>query len=179
MMRSTVVAVILLLFAFGQGPAMAASMEWDTRITCRVDETRALIYQNQYRGDKKAVKIESYFSDWIFNDDNYSKDSTIEFDWTAWTPDGPSLKITADDTHHHSIRLLSRTKDSLIAVSSSSDSMTAVGWLFSLNFRHETVIATQVQTNIGGSKGKVVIYSCDFNNKFRQIKTTEPKDSLG
>ena len=179
MMRSTVFAATLLLFAFGQGPAMAASMEWDMRITCRVDETRALTNQNQYQGDKKAVKIESYFSDWIFNDDNYPKDSTIEFDWTAWTPDGPSLKITDSDTVHNSIRLMSRTKDSLIAVTSASDPLTAESWLFTLNFRHEAVIATQIQTNIGGMKGKVLVYTCDFNNKNHQIKSPEPKDSLG
>ena len=179
MMRSTVVAAILLLFAFGQGPAMAASLEWDTRVTCRVDETRALIYQDQYRGDKKAVKIYSYFSDWLFNDDNYSKDTSIEFDWTAWTPDGPSLKITDSDTVHNSIRLISRTKDSLIAVTSASDSLTAESWLFTLNFHHEAVIATQIQTNIGGMKGKVLVYTCDFSNKNRQIKAPEPKDSVG
>lgn len=179
MIRSAILAAIFLCFTTGQNTAIAASMEWDTRITCRVDETSALINRNQYRGDKKVVKIESYFSDWLFNDDNYSKDSSIVFEWTAWTPDGPSLKITADDTHHHSIRLLSRTKDSLIAVSSSSDPMTAVGWLFSLNFRQEAVIATQIQTNIGGMKGKVLVYACDFNDKNRQIKAPEPKDSIG
>lgn len=179
MMRSMIVAAILLFFTAGQGPAMAASLEFDMRITCRVDETRALTNQSQYRGGKKAEKINSWFSDWLFNDDNYSKNSAIEFDWTPWTPDGPSLKITDSDTVHNSIRLLSRTKDSLIAVTSASDTLTAESWLFTLNFRHEAVIATQIQTNIGGVKGKVVAYACDFSNKNRQIKAPEPTDGVG
>lgn len=185
MIRLMIVAAILLLFTAGRGPAIAASMEWDTRITCRVDETSSLTKQNKYQGDKKVAKIRSYFSDWLFNDDNYSQHSSIEFEWTAWTPDGPSLKITDSDTVHNSIRLLSRTKDSLIVVTSASDSLTAESWLFTLNFRHEAVIATQIQTNIGGVKGKVLVYICDFNDKHRQIKAPEPpeppepKDSVG
>ena len=179
MIRSAILAAIFLCFTTGQNTAIAASMEWDMRITCRVDETSALINRNQYRGDKKVVKIESYFSDWLFNDDNYSKNTSIVFDWTAWTPDGPSLKITDSDTVHNSIRLMSRTKYSLIAVTSASDSMTAESWLFTLNFRHEAVIATQIQTNIGGMKGKALVYACDFNDKNRQIKAPEPKDSIG
>ena len=70
MIRSAILAAIFLCFTTGQNTAIAASMEWDTRITCRVDETSALTSRNQYRGDKKVVKIESYFSDWLFNDDN-------------------------------------------------------------------------------------------------------------
>ena len=177
MIRSMIFAAALLLFT--AGPAMAASLEWGMRITCQLGESRALTNQDQYRGDRKAVQIESYFSDWIFNDDNYPKDATVEFDWTPWTINGPSLKIYDSNTVHNSIRVLSRTKDSLIVSTSASDPMTAESWLFSLNFRQEAVIATQIQTNVGGVKGKVLVYACDFNNKNRQIKTLEPKDSVG
>ena len=182
MMRSTGFAAILLLFAFAQGPAAAANLEFGMRIKCRADEFRALTNQDIYRGDKgdkKVVKIESWFSDWLFDDDNYSQDSVIEFDWTPWTPAGPSLKIFDNDTVHNSIRLLSRTKDSLIVSTSASDPLTAESWLFSLNFRLEAVVATQIQTNVGGVKGKVITYTCDFSNKNRQIKAPEPKDSVG
>ena len=71
---------------------------------------------------------------------------------------------------------MSRTKDSLIAVTSASDPMTAEGWLFTLNFRQEAVIGTQIQTNVGGVKGKVIVYDCVFNDKSPAIEAPEPKD---
>lgn len=179
MMRTMIVAAVFPLFISVHGPIMAANLEFDMQIKCRVDESRSLTNQKQYHGAKKAMRIQSWFSHWLFNDDNYSKNSAIEFNWTPWTPNGPSLKIAADNTVHNSIRLLPRTKDSLIAVTSASDTLTAEGWLFSLNFRHEAVIATQIQTNIGGVKGKVVVYACEFINKNRQIEAPEPKDSVG
>lgn len=185
MMRSSIVAAILLFFTAGQGPAMAASLEFGMRITCRPDDSRSLTNTDSYKGDKKALKIESWFSEWLFNDDNYSKTTTVRFDWTPWTVNGPSLKIMADDAPHNSIRIMSRTKDSLIAVTSASDPMTAEGWLFSLNFRQEAVIGTQIQTNVGGVKGKVIVYDCVFNDKSPAIKApvpedkTEPKEGVG
>ena len=83
---------------------------------------------------------------------------------------------------------MSRTKDSLIVVTSASDPMTAEAWLFSLNFRHEVVIGTQIQTNVGGVKGKVFVYDCAFNDKSPVIKVPdqpqptkppEEKDDIG
>jgi hypothetical protein len=130
MMRTMIVAAVFPLFISVHGPIMAANLEFDMQIKCRVDESRSLTNQKQYHGAKKAMRIQSWFSHWLFNDDNYSKNSAIEFNWTPWTPNGPSLKIAADNTVHNSIRLLSRTKDSLIAVTSASDTLTAEGWLF-------------------------------------------------
>ena len=185
MMRATVFAATLLFFAAGQGPAAAANLEFGMRITCQPDESRSLTNADSYKGDKKALKIESWFSKCLFNDDNYPKTTTVRFDWTPWTINGPSLKIMADDAPHNSIRIMSRTKDSLIVSTSASDPLTAESWLFSLNFRHEAVVATQIQTNVGGVKGKVIVYNCSFTdkspavNKPEQPVPSEEKDDIG
>ena len=118
MMRSTVFAAILLFITTGQSPAEAASLEFGILITCHPEESRSLTNSDTYKGDKKALKIGSWFSKWLFNDDNYPKTTTVRFDWTPWTINGPSLKIQADDAPHNSIRIMSRTKDSLIVSTS-------------------------------------------------------------
>lgn len=96
------------------------------------------------------------------------------------------LKILADDAPHNSIRIMSRTKDSLIVSTSASDPLTAESWLFTLNFRQEVVVATQIQTNVGGVKGKVIVYSCSFDDKSPAVKkpdqpipSEEKKDGIG
>ena len=170
-MKHLPMCMATLLFITGvQGPAGAADLEFGADIICIENEFRSLTNQDAYTGDKKAIKINSWFSDWLFNDDNYAKNATVTFDWTPWTVNGPVLKIMADDRSHNLTRLMSRTKDSLIAVTSASDPLTAESWLFSLNFPQEAVIATQVQTNVGGMKGKVIVYDCSFNDKSPAVK---------
>ena len=177
MLRFNLVAASALLVIGWQGAARAADLEYGAVIVCNANESRSLTNADTYKGDKKALKINSWFSNWLFNDDNYSKTTTVRFDWTPWTINGPSLKIMSDDAPHNSIRIMSRTKDSLIAVTSASDPMTAEGWLFTLNFRQEAVIGTQIQTNVGGVKGKVIVYDCVFNDKSPAIKAPEPEDT--
>ena len=58
--------------------------------------------------------------------------------------------------------MISRTGDSVIAVTSASDRLIAESWLITLNFAREEVMATRVQTNIAGVKGQVLRYDCTF-----------------
>ncbi|MFP6730026.1 MAG: hypothetical protein VCD50_07670 [Alphaproteobacteria bacterium] len=80
---------------------------------------------------------------------------------------------------------MSRTKDSVIVSTSASDPLTAESWLFSLNFRQEVVVATQIQTNVGGVKGKVIVYNCTFKDKSPAVEKpdqsvpSEQKDDIG
>lgn len=180
------VAVVIAFSAMSWlGPAHAANLEFGAEIICSAGDMRSLTATDTYKGDQKALKIDSWFSEWLFNDDNYPKTTKVQFDWTPWTINGPSLKISADDAPHNSIRIMSRTKDSLIVSTSASDPMTAESWLFTINFRQEVVIGTQIQTNVGGAKGKVIVYDCVFNDKRptvikpRQPVPSEENDDIG
>ena len=52
----------------------------------------------------------------------------------------------------------------MIVVSSASNPFSTESWTFVLNFKVETMIATRVQSNVGGVKGEVITYDCVFEN---------------
>ena len=62
------------------------------------------------------------------------------------------------------IKIRSRTNSSLIVVSSASNPFSNESWTFAFNFKVETVIATRVQSNVGGVKGEVITYNCRFES---------------
>lgn len=151
------------LLAMGWPVAGQAAMT-DVRmlIECRFDESVTLTSIAPYEGDAKATKINSWFGEMVLAKDNQSAGSTLTLHWNPSASGGPVLEISADNTVHNQVRLISRTDDSVIVVTSASDHLTAESWLITLNFAREAVIATRVQTNIAGVKGQVLRFDCTF-----------------
>ena len=155
-------AAVLMLAAAGPAAGHAAATDVRMLIECTFDESKSLTSIESYEGDAKAHKINSWFGELVLANDNQAAGSTLTLHWNPSASGGPVLEITADDTVHNSLRLISRTGDSVIAVTSASDRLTAESWLITLNFAREEVIATRVQTNIAGVKGQVLRYVCTF-----------------
>jgi hypothetical protein len=82
---------------------------------------------------------------------------------TSWQQRRQHKKIDPNDKAHNLTRIRSRTKSSLIVVSSASNPFSTESWTFVFNFPVETLIATRVQSNIAGVKGEVITYDCQFH----------------
>jgi hypothetical protein len=167
------------LLAGLSGVAHAADIDFDTLIECAVEESRVLSKVAESAGGGRPGKINSWFASWLLTGAGGAQDSTIRFHWMPGSSGAPALTITADDTVHNSVRILSRTTDSVIAATSASDSLTAESWLFTVNFRQEAVVATQVQSNVAGVKGQVVGLSCAFDREHPGKKAPKPAKKLG
>jgi hypothetical protein len=111
---------------------------------------------------KSSEKVKSWFSEWLFAEIFSQIKSKIKLVWKPIAEMGPSVKIITNENAHNSIRLRSYTKDSLIVVSSASSPFTTESWSFAINFKIETVLATRVQSNLGGVKGEIITYNCNF-----------------
>ncbi len=90
--------------------------------------------------------------------------SKLSFAWKPRGDKGPTIQIETTDKAHNLIRIRSRTNSSLIVVSSASNPFSTESWTFIFNFAVETMIATRVQSNIGGVKGEVITYNCQFES---------------
>lgn len=159
--------------------ALAADVKQRTAIVCVFDETRSLTSFEGYTGAEKPTKVRSWFTQWLFSDENSSRSAKIRFLWEPKSPSGPRLRIESKDTHHVLVRLMSQTRDSLVAASSASDMLTAVGWLFSINFKLEQVMATTVKSNAAGMKSQAVRLSCSFDNDTPEADTPAPGNDTG
>ena len=155
-------AAAALIAAIGPTAAHAAATDVRMLIECTFEESVSLSSIGSYEGDSKVGTINSWFGELVLAKDNQRAGSTLTLHWNPSASGGPVLEITADDTVHNLLRLISRTGDSVIAVTSASDRLTAESWLITLNFAREEVIATRVQTNIAGVKGQVLRYDCTF-----------------
>jgi len=163
-------AAILLWTGIWAGAARAADIDQRTAILCVVEETQALTAFGGYEPDgEKSSKVRSWFTQWLFSDDSAARSAKIRFLWTPESSSGPRLRIESKDTHHVLIRLMSQTRDSLLAASSASDILTAVGWMFTINFKLEQVMASSVRSNAAGMKSEAVRLSCSFDSETPQV----------
>jgi len=181
-MKTPAPALFLLLAAVlvGAATAQAADIKQRTAIVCVFDETRSLTsFQAADAGAGKADKVRSWFTQWLFADNESARSSKIRFLWTPEADSGPKLQINTKDTHHVLIKLMSLTRDSIVASSSASDILTAVGWLFSINFNLEQVMATSVRSNAAGMKAQTVRLSCKFTNETPEVEVPEAGSGLG
>ena len=153
-------AAAALIAAIWPAAGHAAATDVRMLIECTFDESKSLTSIGSYEGDAKANRINAWFGGLVLANDNQTAGSTLTMHWNPSASGGPVLEISADDTVHNSLRVISRTGDSVIAVTSASDRLTAESWLITLNFAREEVMATRVQTNIAGVKGQVLRYDC-------------------
>ncbi len=172
------VAAAVLCLAWA-ATAEAADIKARALIRCIVDEARALTDLDAPADSGKAGGGDSWFANWLFSEPGEAEASAIYLHWRPSSPDGPSLKIADTARGRNALTLLSWTEDSVIGVISTSDRLTAQSWLYSVNFAQESVIATQVQSNIAGARVRVVKYSCDFEDRSLHIEAPASSDGLG
>lgn len=161
------------------GPVQAADIKKRTSIICVFEDTRSLTsFGGDEKGEGKPSKVRSWFTQWLFADNQSSRSSKIRF---LWAPEvkGAPLQVHSKDTHHVLIKLMSITRNSVLASSSSSDILTAVGWLFSINFKLEQVMATSVRSNAAGMKGQTIRLSCNFTHDTPEVESPKTGDDIG
>ncbi len=142
----------------------AADIKKQTLISCISDKSSLQGRHKEYAARKNSEKAKSWFSEWMLKENFGDMKSKIAFVWRPKTDKGPSITIETTEKPHSLIRVRSYTKNDLIVVSSASSPFSAESWTFSFNFAVETMIATRVQSNIGGIKGEVITYNCLFEN---------------
>ncbi len=140
----------------------AANIKQTTTISCISDDSSVNGTHRDSDSDNNPDRINSWFSEWLFAENFSQIKSKIKIVWTPRTDKGPKIEIITNEKAHNSIRLRSYTKNSLIVVSSASSPFTTESWSFVLNFKIETILATRVQSNVGGVKGEILTYNCQF-----------------
>ena len=140
----------------------AANIKQTTTISCISDDSSVNGTHSNSNSGNNPEKINSWFSEWLFAENFSQIKSKIKIIWTPRTDKGPKIEIITNEKSHNSIRLRSYTKNSLIVVSSASSPFTTESWSFVLNFKIETILATRVQSNVGGVKGEILTYNCRF-----------------
>lgn len=140
----------------------AAEISQASDITCISDVSNLQGRHKEFVARKNSEKAQSLFSEWMMAESFGDMKSKIRFHWSPKGDKGPTIKIDTTDKPHNLIRIRSHTKNSLIAVTSASNPFSTESWTFVFNFPVETVIATRVQSNIGGVKGEVITYNCSF-----------------
>jgi len=156
-------ALLVLLLVF-PGLAQAAEIMQKSAISCVSDQSSLQGRHREFSARKNSEKAQSWFSEWMMAENFGDMKSKIKFIWTPRTDKGPVIKISTTDKPHNLIKVRSYTKNSLIVVSSASNPFSTESWTFAFNFAVETMIATRVQSNIGGVKGEVITYNCHFES---------------
>lgn len=176
-MKQPLCTALLLAGLLCAAIATAADIDQRTAIVCVYDETRSLTSFGAQAGDGRPNKVRSWFTEWLFADESSSRSSKLHFLWIPESDSGPELKVDTKETHHVLVRLRSTTRHSIIASTSASDELTAVSWLFAINFKLEQVMAVSVRSNVGGMKGQTVRLACNFSDETPAL--TLPGSSAG
>ena len=155
-----ILAAILLLPSI----APAADINLPSVISCISDQSSLQGRHQRLATGNSADTAKSRFSEWMMAENFADGKSKLRFDWKPTGSKGPSIKIETTDKAHNLIKIRSRTRSSLIVVSSASNPFSTESWTFVFNFRVETLIATRVQSNIGGVKGEVITYNCKYES---------------
>jgi hypothetical protein len=144
--------------------ASAADINLQNTISCISDQSSLQGRHRKLPPRDSSEKAKSWFSEWMMMENFADGKSKLRFSWKPTGEKGPTIKIETTDKAHNLIRIRSRTKSSLIVVSSASNPFSTESWTFVFNFKVETMIATRVQSNIGGVKGEVITYNCQYDS---------------
>ena len=145
--------------------AQAANIKYPHDISCHPIQEEAIQATSKYDGHKKPEEIHSKYATWVLGAPGDTQSFEVDFEWRPAKKFPVRLMVVRNGFDRNRVTLVSTTTHSLIGVSTSSDQLTARGWLFTFNFRNEVVIGTKLQTNIAGVKGSVVHFDCDFKEK--------------
>lgn len=144
--------------------AHTADIKLQHTISCISDQSSLQGRHKEYSARTNSEKAKSWFSEWMMAENFGDMKSKVSFVWIPRSDKGPAIKIETTDKPHNLIHIRSLTKNSLIVVSSASNPLSTESWTFVFNFAVETVVATRVQSNIGGVKGEVITYNCHFES---------------
>ena len=153
--------------------ATAADISRQSIISCVSDESSLQGRHKESQARKNSEKVKSWFSEWMMAESFGNMKSRIKFVWTPKSESGPRIGIETTDKPHNLINIRSKTRSSLIVVSSACSPLSTESWTFVFNFAVETMIATRVQSNIGGLKGEVITYDCRFDQLNPEPQTTD------
>ena len=163
-MRKSGLAASVVLYIFS---AVANSAMFDVntpaRISCISDQSVELLKVGEYKGNIAGDKLRAAFFKWSF--DKIQKEPFIKLDfvWTPTSGSGPQLEVITDEAPYHSLVVVrTKSRNSVIAVSSASGVYTVVNWLFTFNFNLETMLASYVQSDVANVRGEVITFDCDF-----------------
>jgi len=141
-----------------------ANIKLQNTISCISDQSSLQGRHKAFSARNNSEKAKSRFSEWMMAENFGDRKSKVSFLWKPRSDNGPTIQIKTSDKAHNLIKIRSYTNSSLIVVSSASNPFSTESWTFILNFPVETVIATRVQSNIGGVKGEVITYNCRFES---------------
>jgi len=158
-MKSLCTLLVLLPLA-----GTAADIQSQSSISCVSDESSLKGRHRQTESQKNSEQAKSRFSEWMMAENFDAGKSKVRFEWQPHGLRGPAIEIHTSDKAHNMIQIRSKTKHSLIVVSSASNPFSTESWTFVFNFSVETLIATRVQSNIAGVKGEVITYNCQFDS---------------
>jgi hypothetical protein len=144
--------------------AQTADIKLQNTISCISDQSSLQGRHKDYAARNNSEKAKSWFSEWMMAENFGDQKSKVSFLWKPRSDKGPSIQIETSDKAHNLIKIRSYTNNSLIVVSSASNPFSTESWTFVFNFAVETMIATRVQSNIGGLKGEVITYNCQFES---------------
>lgn len=132
-------------------------------ISCISDETAELVKIGEYEGSNSGDKLRANFFKWVFDKVDHDLKAQIDFIWKPKTKTGPKIEIIDKNEDYHTfVSVRSKTKNSIIVVSSASESNTVVSWLFTFNFNLKTMLASRVQSGVANVGGKVMTFNCIF-----------------
>lgn len=162
------------------GAAPGANIGERTAMTCVPDETRDLTaFGKPANREGVADSARSRFGQWLFEGRQPRGSSEIRFLWIPEGASGPKLRVHTSDTHHVLVNVRAQDRHSVIAVSAASDPLTLVGWLFSINFEREQVMAASVRSNLAGSTSESVRFACSFDSMTPAADTPTPGNQIG
>lgn len=182
--RLPVHTIMLAVSLSWSASAQSADIGRRTTIACVTERTEALTSVTG-RSDERSAntsnpgRIRSRFGQWLLSRNQDQRSSPIRFLWRPRAPTGPRLEIVTTQTHHVLVKVRSQDHNSVVAVSSASDPFSIVGWLFSINFRLEQIVAAVVRSNAGGVQSQAVRFSCNFEDKTPQADQPARGNGIG
>ncbi len=162
-------------FAGSSAPARNSKIHSRTYVNCVSENSSAQAKTSKSDSETNPDKARSFFAEWLFGNSKNTKKTEVSFNWKPKTDRGPVVEIISTDKDHNLISVRSITKESVIVVSSASNSFTTESWTFVFNFNLETVVATRVQSNHSGIRGEVLSYQCIFED-VEPVVTIEQQD---
>jgi len=163
---------LLLCLFLSPSLAVGASIKQASTIACISNDSTVKGQYQRYDAQTNPEKAGSLFSEWLFAENFSQIKSKIKFIWKPISDKGPSIKIITNEKAHNLIKIRSQTKRSLLVISSASSPFTTESWSFAFNFAIETMIATRVQSNLGGVKAEIITYDCQYEPLKKDTSTS-------
>ena len=148
--------IIFVLLLLLQQSAFAADIAVKNSISCVSEESQSIGRRLQ------TTDADTQILKWNMKENFGNGHSKVKITWIPQSDNGPVIKLVTTDRPHNLERIRSRTKSSLIFVTSTSNFYSAESWTFIVNFNVETMIATRVISNIAGLGSEHITYHCEF-----------------